>query len=823
MKRVLLAILLGAIVFLPGCLTTKSSSGQIGVIPETALVGAGSTQPFSAALTGSLAGAGVTWSVSGSGCASNACGAIDSNGNFTAPATPPANLTIQVIATSKADKTKSAFAIVTLGPAVTFSVSPSTTQTAQASQQIQFIPTLGNTSNTTVTWTVTGTTCTAAACGTITPSTVGSGAASAATYTAPSVLPPVPASVTVKGTPTADPSKAVSITVNLVSHVNITPSNGATVPVLQSFNFTAAVVGPPANQSGVTWNLTDPNGTACNATTCGTLTSVAANSVTYVAPQFVPTTPSAILTATAQFDGQKTSAIITIVALNTAVPEARLFGRYAFVYRGYPNVTGTPTVEAGSLVFDGQRNVVGVEDDNNGTTPHAQVAVSGTYSIQEADGRGTITLNAGLARTLQIVVLSTSDSTVAPTAYLTDFGGSAVGAGRMELQQNPGTLTLGSLTSGYAVSLRGGPVASAVGRFDLNGSGTINNMEVGRFFADSSFGTCPTPTISPSSSYTISSGTYGPLSTTTGQVNFAFQNAQIGASTNLNLTFSGYVVSPSKVFLVETDNTGFTFLGAAEKQSSASFGNGDFNGLNSYLAQSNNGPGAGNSTLGPVDPSGAGSIDEFQFFGNIDGLVPSATAFQDSFGNYSIQSNGTGLATFCDLVISSVQTVPRSNVIMYMVSPSKIFAWAMDGLSGASAINDTLGEMDSQQGGPFTSLLGTYAFTFEGVDGTFTGSHTPTEAIAQSGIVVFDGSGNATFTFDVAQGATLTTGKSVTATYKFNNDLDGDVDDDSSGTLTFTTTPPFKVPDHFVVVSANKIFFTRQNSDSNVGGIAEKQ
>jgi len=157
------------------------------------------------------------------------------------------------------------------------------------------------------------------------------------------------------------------------------------------------------------------------------------------------------------------------------------------------------------------------------------------------------------------------------------------------------------------------------------------------------------------------------------------------------------------------------------------------------------------------------------------------------------------------------------------VSPSKIFAWAMDGLSGASAINDTLGEMDAQQGGPFTSLLGTYAFTFEGVDGTFTGSHTPTEAIAQSGIVVFDGSGNATFTFDVAQGATLTTGKSVSATYKFNNDLDGDVDSDSSGTLTYTSTPPFKVPDHFVVVSGNKIFFTRQNSDSNVGGVAEKQ
>jgi hypothetical protein len=63
----------------------------------------------------------------------------------------------------------------------------------------------------------------------------------------------------------------------------------------------------------------------------------------------------------------------------------------------------------------------------------------------------------------------------------------------------------------------------------------------------------------------------------------------------------------------------------------------------------------------------------------------------------------------------------------------------------------------------------------------------------------------------------------LAAKYTFNNDLDGETDKDSSATLAFTTSPPFKVPDHLVVVNANKIYFFRQNSDSNVSGIAEKQ
>jgi hypothetical protein len=114
---------------------------------------------------------------------------------------------------------------------------------------------------------------------------------------------------------------------------------------------------------------------------------------------------------------------------------------------------------------------------------------------------------------------------------------------------------------------------------------------------------------------------------------------------------------------------------------------------------------------------------------------------------------------------------------------------------------------------------------FEGVDGTFTtGAHTPSKAIAASGVVTFDGNGNATFTFDVIEGSTVTGGFTVNATYAFGADNDGDGQDgDGYGLLTPTANPPFTFPEQFVVVSGSKIFFMHQGLDSNVGGVAELQ
>lgn len=848
MKKLSFLALVVLCVSLPGCLKTNAISGQIGVVPESATVAAGTTQQFEAVHTGSLQASSVDWSIVGSGCTASSCGTIDSNGTFTAPATPPAGNVIHVVATVRVDKSQSGFAVVTLGQAVKLTVQLSGSTTVQASGNLQFTPTVSNTSNDLVNWAISGTTgsgaqqanCTIATCGSLNHSQTGTVPGfSSTTYTAPATLPPTPAAITVTGTSAADPTKTFSANITLVSSVTTNPNGSPTANVNQTVPFTATVTGPPPAQQAVNWSLTDSNGVACTAATCGSLTNVTANAADYVAPGVVPNPATAILTATAQFDGQKSAPVtITIAPLNSVGPNNRLQGRYAFTYRSYPNVTGTPVVEAGSLVFDGAGSVSGIEDDNDGATPHVQQPVSGSYSVQ-ADGRGSISLGSGPAKNIKIVVLSTSDATVATTAYLN--GGATPGAGRMELQQNPSSLSLSSLNNPFAVSLRGAAMPAAVGRFDLDGAGGVKNIEIGKIYASSTFDTAGCsgagPVISPSSSYTNSNGSYATnaATTTAGNFSFAMPAAQIGNSTNQSLTFSAYVVSSGKLFLIETDSSGFVFVGSAEQQTSTSFSNSVFPGLTVYHFQSNNGPGAGNITQGPADSAGTGFFGEIEYFGNIDGVITPSTFFQDAFGSYAVQTSstnlsaGAGAATFCSASQSTTETAATAQIAFYMVSATKSFAWDMAAdPSGSATIADAIGEIDPQQGGPYaalSSLTGTFAFVFEGVDGTFNGAHTPSAAVSESGVVTFDGAGNATFTFDVVEGASVSTGVTVTATYLFGGDNDGDGQDaDGYGVLTPTgTLPTFTFPEHFVVVSGNKIFFMHQGTDSNVGGVAETQ
>ncbi len=82
-----------------------------------------STRQFFVAVTGS-GNAAVSWSVqsaiAGQGCGGAACGSVDANGVFTAPTVAPSPNAISIIATSQADASKSASAIIaiTSGPTI---------------------------------------------------------------------------------------------------------------------------------------------------------------------------------------------------------------------------------------------------------------------------------------------------------------------------------------------------------------------------------------------------------------------------------------------------------------------------------------------------------------------------------------------------------------------------------------------------------------------------------------------------------------------------------------------------------------------------------
>lgn len=100
---------------------------SVTVSPAYAFVGAAGGQSSSAQFFASVANTAdtaVTWSVqsavTGQGCAGAACGSVDANGVYSAPAVAPSPNTISVVATSVADTTKSGSATIaiTSGPTI---------------------------------------------------------------------------------------------------------------------------------------------------------------------------------------------------------------------------------------------------------------------------------------------------------------------------------------------------------------------------------------------------------------------------------------------------------------------------------------------------------------------------------------------------------------------------------------------------------------------------------------------------------------------------------------------------------------------------------
>jgi len=258
---------------------TISSNVTVTVAPATADVELGAVRQFMATVGGSgNPSRDVTWSISGTGCTGSACGSIDAAGNFTAPSILPLPETITVTARSVADATKSGtatarvtstFTVTINGPDAVFNG-----ETAQFAAVLTPAPNSNPASS--VTWSVSGPGCSGVGCGTIT---------TAGLYTAPP-LPPSPGQVTIRATPTADPSRPATktIAINGALSVAVAPTS-ASVELGQSQPFTATVAG--AQDTRVTW---DVNGIVGGNLAVGTITNLVANpnQSTYTAPTNKP-------------------------------------------------------------------------------------------------------------------------------------------------------------------------------------------------------------------------------------------------------------------------------------------------------------------------------------------------------------------------------------------------------------------------------------------------------------------------------------------------------------------------------------------------------
>ena len=166
----------------------------VSLSPASAQLQASQTQTFTAAVSGT-ANTAVNWSLN------PAVGSLSTSGQtavYTAPSTLEERQTVEVIATSMADPTKFAKALITLVPVVAVAVSPTQAELL-AGQSQQFSASVSGATNKAVTWTV------EPALGTV---------SSTGLYTAPASLA-APTRVAVKATSVADPGKWAQADVDL--------------------------------------------------------------------------------------------------------------------------------------------------------------------------------------------------------------------------------------------------------------------------------------------------------------------------------------------------------------------------------------------------------------------------------------------------------------------------------------------------------------------------------------------------------------------------------------------------------------------------------
>jgi len=271
---------------------------SVSVSPTTASLASGGTQQFTASVSGTSNTA-VTWTASG--------GTVTSAGQYTAPS---AAGTYKVTATSVADSSDSASAVVTVSQPiqVSISVSPTTASLASGGNQ-QFTAYVSGTSNTAVTWSATG--------GTITAGGLYVAPSAAGTYTV----------MAVSGADTTKSASAiVSVSAAQTVSVSISPASLSIAQNRQQ-QFVATVSG--SSDTAVTWSVTKGTGTITQ-------------SGLYTAPQALETD---IAVATSQADSTKSaSATITVAAPHAVAlswsPSSSDDISYYKVYRG--TVSGGP-------------------------------------------------------------------------------------------------------------------------------------------------------------------------------------------------------------------------------------------------------------------------------------------------------------------------------------------------------------------------------------------------------------------------------------------------------------------------------------------------
>ena len=267
----------------------------VSISPTSATVRVGLTQQFTPTVTGTTNTA-VNWLVSGIAGGNSTVGTISSTGLYTAPSSVPTS-GVTITGQSAYQPASSANATVTVLPAVTVSISP-TSATVQVGLTQQFTPTVTGTTNTAVNWLVSG-----IAGGNSTVGTI----SSTGLYTAPSSVPTSTVTITAQSAYQSTISANATVTVRPASvTVSISPTS-ATVQVGLIQQFTPTVTG--TTNTAVNWLV---SGIPSGNSTVGTISSTGL----YTAPSSVPTNAVTITAQSAYQSTSSASATVTVTPLS---------------------------------------------------------------------------------------------------------------------------------------------------------------------------------------------------------------------------------------------------------------------------------------------------------------------------------------------------------------------------------------------------------------------------------------------------------------------------------------------------------------------------
>lgn len=391
---------------------TVTSDVAIAITPPAASVELGATLPFRAAITtNGHPDASVRWSLSGAVCPA-ACGSVDLNGNYTAPAVLPSPTTVTLTAQSAADPSKQASTTITITSDFTLQLAAPQNVPAGSTATIvaTMTPAAGSNPSSILSWTLSGPGCSATACGTLTVVTTqgagGSVIQDTATYTAPTTAPN-PNTVTVTVTPQADPTKKAQATMAVQPgiSVSLTPQTD-TLAINHRVTLTAQIFG--TTNTGLNWSVAGVAGgnstvgqiCAVGTNPCQPVTNATALRVDYVAPGAIPQPNPVSVTATSAADSTKTaSSQITVI-------------NHVLVAVQPASATLAPLAVQGFTA-----SVLGTSDQSVvWQIRGAACATAGVCGLIDANGTYTAPAAAPSPDALQVVAISSDDITQSGSA-----------------------------------------------------------------------------------------------------------------------------------------------------------------------------------------------------------------------------------------------------------------------------------------------------------------------------------------------------------------------------------------------------------------------